>query len=89
VAVLGIILNVQDYTTLAGVTATQRATDLLVLELDHFIITADDLIPFVLGSLEKLRKCKPLSSHLVSIICVDKLVVVDAVRRVPFDSLLL
>merc|ERR1711939_481466 len=41
---------------------------LLVLELDDFVVTANDLIAFILGSFEELRKGKPLTCHLVAII---------------------
>lgn len=43
--------------------------------------------PLVLGLLEELRQREPLPRHLVPVVGVHELVVVHAVRRVPFDPL--
>lgn len=46
---------------------------LLVLELDDFIVTANDLIALILGSFEELWEGKPLPCHLVASGCLARL----------------
>lgn len=60
----------------------RKSTNLLVLELDHLIITPDHLISLIHTCLEQLRQREPLPHHLVSVIGIHELVFVDAVGRV-------
>jgi len=85
---LGIILKVQDCHELAGLHKKGgKIADLFVLELDHLVVTADNLITFILGCFEELWQSKPLPGHLVSIIGIYELVIVDAVWGVSLYSL--
>jgi len=61
---------------------------LLVLELDDFVVTANDLIAFILGSFEELRKGKPLTCHLVASRCLALLSVAgrEAYRSLAYTN---
>lgn len=53
-------------------------THLFVLELDQSIVVLDNLVSEILGGREELGQAEPLPCHFVSVVCVDKLVVVYA-----------
>ena len=88
VAVLGITLNVHDCISISNRPRHMvlSLAYLLILELDQVSVVLDDLVAFVLAVLEQLRKSEPLSSHLVAVIGVDKLVIVNAVRSVTLHA---
>lgn len=57
---------------------------LLVFKLDHVVVGADDLVGFVYRGGEEFGQGEPLARHFVAVVCVDELVVVDAVGGVAF-----
>lgn len=60
---------------------------LLVLELDQVLVVLDHFVALIFGFFEQLGKREPLAGHLVAVVGVDELVIVDAVTRVPLDTL--
>lgn len=60
---------------------------LFVLELDHVVVAADDLVGFVDGGVEEFGQREPLPGHFVAVVGVDELVVVDTVGSVPLYAL--
>ena len=103
VAVLGMILKVQLYKypalvrhrTRSKVGETGKVSGvrglairyLRVPELDQARLVDYNLVPFVLALIEQFRQSEPLPRHLVPVVCVHKLVVVDAVGRVSLHAL--
>ena len=59
---------------------------LFVLKLYQILIIDHNLIPLTHTLIKQLRQRKPLPSHLVSIVRVNKLVVIDAVRRISLHA---
>lgn len=57
---------------------------LLVLKLYQVAIILDNFVTLVYGRIEEFGESKPLTGHFIPVICVDELVVVDAVGCVPF-----
>ena len=57
-----------------------------VFELDEIAVVDDNLVTFVVALFEEFGEGEPLSGHLVAVICVNKLVVVDAIGRVALDA---
>lgn len=60
---------------------------LLVLELNHVVVGADDLVRLVDRGIEEFRQGKPLSCHFVAVVGVHELIVVDTVWSIAFYAL--
>jgi len=65
----------------------EEGPGLLIPELDQSRLILHNLIPLTLARLEQLRQSKPLPCHLVSIVRIDELIIVNAVRRVSLHAL--
>ena len=65
---------------------SSKGPGLFILELNEIPVIFDDFIFDIMTVLEELRQCEPLTCHLVTVVCVNELIVVDTVRRVALDS---
>lgn len=65
----------------------QKKPHLLMPKLNQIPIIRHHLPPMTLRPLKQLRQRKPLPRHLIPIIRIDKLVIIDAVRRIALDAL--
>lgn len=63
-----------------------KRPSLFILELDQIGIVLGHLVSLILAVAEQLGQTKPLTRHLEAIIRIDKLVIVNAIRSVPLDS---
>ena len=61
-------------------------THLFVLKLYQILIIDHNLIPLTDTLVKQLRQRKPLARHLVSIVRINKLVVIHAVRRISLHA---
>jgi len=53
---------------------------MFVLELNNFVVAAEDLVAFISRGSEELWEGEPLAGHFVAVVSVDELVVVDLVN---------
>ena len=65
----------------------ERATYLSIFELDQPRFVNHYLVSLVFARLKQLWQRKPLSRHLISVVCINKLIVVNAVGRVALYTL--
>ena len=65
----------------------EAGTDLCVSDMNQARFILLDLIAVSLTFFETFWKCEPLTYHFVSIIGIDKLVVIDAIACKSFHSL--